>query len=346
MTQDNAILSGQNNGQNLLPGQRKKKAARLYRALGIPLLLLFLLLTGAAPLRAGADTGAAFATKGRLVTWIKSYRLAPAPERLPDAVQAMRRHGLLEDQDRAGLYIGFTAGVLGDNEDMAEDLVKAMFPLPPKEQVLIIKALAYSGLPQWKPLLAGLVERMPARKVLIDKYLFRGGKSLMDVPLDRDPAILDTLWGYYIATGRPGPIRRIIEALKWDAESPDLDKVIAAQMAKWTLAANAERDPDLLPLYRRVVLGRPPEIARPLRQVIAAAQAFESERIKKQAQKAVALARKGGRPSKWATAGKYGATALSIGCVAAGALGHPEIAAPCVITGAIYSGAVKLFQGK
>ncbi len=300
-------------------------------------------ITGATGARADRDD---FATPQGLLNWIKNYRTHPEPERLPDAVQAMRAHNMLADGRKAGLQIGFTAGVLGDNPDMAEDLVLAMFPMPPKEQLLIIKAIAYSGLTNWRELLAGLVERMPARAVLIDKFLFKNSPTLMDVPLDQDEAILDTLWGYYIATGRPGPIRRIVEALQWSNNYDDIDKLTVALTAKWTLAANAERDPDLLPLYRRILIGRPKAIAEPLQEVIAAAQAFDSERIRIAASKAVKLAKRGGKPSKWAKASKIGATALSIGCVTASALGHPEIAAPCIITGALYSGAVKLFNLK
>ena len=36
---------------------------------------------------------------------------------------------LLQEQDRAGIYIGFVAGVLADNQASAEKLVTAMFPL-------------------------------------------------------------------------------------------------------------------------------------------------------------------------------------------------------------------------
>src|SRR5262249_42929051 len=43
--------------------------------------------------------------------------------------------------------------------------------------------------------------------------------------------------------------------------------------------------------------------------------------------------------SKGATAGSI---AIATGCVAATALGQPEIAIPCVIGGALYTGAVKL----
>ena len=40
--------------------------------------------------------------------------------------------------------------------------------------------------------------------------------------------------------------------------------------------------------------------------------------------------------------GQAGQTALALGCVVAGALGHPEVGIPCIISGAVSSAALKL----
>jgi hypothetical protein len=78
--------------------------------------------------------------------------------------------------------------------------------------------------------------------------------------------------------------------------------------------------------------------------VIAAAQDFESERIRKDQYGAIEDAQKAKMTSdagmtKGATAGSL---AIATGCVAASALGQAYIALPCVIGGALYTGAVKL----
>src|SRR4029079_855528 len=86
--------------------------------------------------------------------------------------------------------------------------------------------------------------------------------------------------------------------------------------------------------------------AQPLRDVIVAAEAFESEKIRKDqfgaiedAQKLQATNEAG--MSKAATAGSI---AIATGCVAASALGQIYIAVPCVIGGALYTGAMKLMH--
>jgi hypothetical protein len=105
-----------------------------------------------------------------VLKWINGYRSEPEPEKLPAAVKAMGEFGLLRELDQAGLQVGFIAGVLGTNPDKAPRLVAQMFPMPPEDQVILIKAIAFSGLPNWKQLLSAFSERMPARQVLIDKY--------------------------------------------------------------------------------------------------------------------------------------------------------------------------------
>jgi hypothetical protein len=205
---------------------------------------------------------------------------------------------------------------------------------------------------------------MPLRQPLIDSYLSGKAKTLMEVDLSEGPSVVYTLWGYYVATGQYEPVVRIMQALRWSKNKNDgnfslkkifsnwrndpsaVDKISTGATAKWTLASYAERNRDLLSLYRAEYEHQPKEIARPLRDVIVAAEAFESEKVRKDqfgaiedAQKLKATNEAG--MSKAATAGSI---AIATGCVAASALGQIYIAVPCVIGGALYTGAMKLMH--
>ena len=105
-----------------------------------------------------------------------------------------------------------------------------------------------------------------------------------------------------------------------------------------------ERDRDLIAFYRSEYNQQPPEIAKPLKEVIEAAELFEAEKIRKDqfgaiedAQKRQLSAEAG--MSKGMTASNL---AIATGCVAATALGQAPIAIPCVIGGALFTGATKL----
>ena len=305
----------------------------------------------------------AFASVDRLMDWISNYRKHKTPSRVPAAVHAMQDFGLFGDEEKAWFCTGFIAGVLGSNPKDGPGLIPRMFPLPDKEQAVIIRAIAYSGRPDWRELLEKNLSRMPLRRPLIDDFLAGKRPILMELPLDHggSPGIY-ALWGYYVATGQHEPVVRIMQALRWSKNKDDsgfsfrkvfsgwgrdpsaVEKITTGGTAKWTLASYAERDRELLSLYRAEYDRQPEDVAKPLKDVIEAAEIFESEKIRKDQFGAIEDAQKAQMTneagmSKGATAGSI---AIATGCVAASALGQAYIALPCVLGGALYTGAVKL----
>jgi hypothetical protein len=315
------------------------------------------------PPQGSPEPQGSFSSAELLMDWISTYRKHPNSSRVPAAVHAMEDFGLLADEEKSWFCTGFIAGVLGSNPKDGPGLVARMFPLPDKEQAVIIRAVVYSGRPDWRDLLEKYSPRMPLRRPLIDDFLQGKRPTLMDLPLtDGGAPGIYALWGYYVATGQHEPVVRIMQALQWSRNKDDhsfsfkkmfsgwggdasaVEKITTGGTAKWTLASYAERDRDLLNLYRAEYDRQPEKIAKPLKDVIEAAEAFESERIRKDQFGAIEDAQKQQMSneagmSKGATAGSI---AIATGCVAATALGQPEIAIPCVIGGALYTGAVKL----
>jgi hypothetical protein len=307
---------------------------------------------------------AAFSTPERLMEWMLTYHQHKNPSRVPEAVHAMMNFRLFDDEEKAGFCTGFIAGVLGDNSKAGPALIARMFPIPDKQQAVIIRAIAYSGRPDWHELLQKFRDRMPLRQPLIDSYLSGQAPTLMERDLSDGSPVVYMLWGDYVATGHYEPVVRIMQALRWSRNKEDhrfswgkmfdgwksdpsaVDKITVGGTAKWTLASYAERNRDLLALYRAEYERQPEDVARPLKDVIEAAEVFESERVRKDqfgaiedAQKMTATDEAG--MSKAATAGSI---AIATGCVAASALGQIYIAVPCVIGGALYTGAVKLMH--
>lgn len=286
-----------------------------------------------------------FSSPEAIQQWINGYRAKPEPKRLPAAVKAMSALGVFREVDNAGLYFGFTAGVIGANPKLAEKLVTGMFPMPPQDQVVIVRAIVWSGLPDWKGLLGKFVERLPARRVLIERHLYDKLPTLESLALHESPAGIDALWGYYYATGAAKPIRRIISALQWSNEKESVDKLTAGSMAKLTLAINASRDVDLVFILKRELVRQRKATAVPLAEVIEAAETYETGKIRKKALAAIeALKQKGPASVRnvgwW---GQIGTTALALGCVAASALGQVQVGIPCVIGGAASTAALRLY---
>jgi hypothetical protein len=285
-----------------------------------------------------------FKKQEQVLKWINDYRKAPDPDQLPDLVRAMGDLGLFRDLEQSGVYIGFMAGVLGANPDRAERLVSKMFPMKPEDQVVLIRAIAYSGLPEWKALLQKFVERMPARMVLLRKYLYGDGKTLAELPITENGGyVLDALWGYYFATGSPEPVQRIVGSLSLSNDKNDLEKLTIGSMAKWTLATNASREKELLDILSAEMNTQPAEVRKPLREVIEAAETFETGKIRKDALAAVEELKTKGTQRSRDFAGQAGQTAFALGCVGAAAGGLVAAGIPCVVGGAISSAALKYF---
>lgn len=278
-----------------------------------------------------------------LLKWINGYREKPEPEKLPQAVKAMSAIGVFNELEQAGVYQGFIAGVIASDPERAEKLIADMFPLPPEHHVVIVRAIAYSGLRGWKELLKRFVERMPTRKVLIEHHLYGKGASFETLDLKASPAHIDIMWGHYFGSGSFKGIERIITVLAWSKDRNDVEKLTLGSMAKWTLATNLQQDPRLLAFARKQLEKVPKDAARELREVITAAETYETGAIRKQAMAAVDELRKKGpeyaRNVSWW--GQAGQTALAFGCIVASALGHPEVGIPCVISGALSNVALK-----
>ncbi|GAB4240752.1 MAG: hypothetical protein Kow0032_28580 [Methyloligellaceae bacterium] len=309
----------------------------------------------------------AFESQEALLEWLYTYRKKPSSYRLPAAVHAMKRFGLLRDSEKADFFVGFIAGVLSKNPRDAYKLATRMFPMPPKEQAVIIRAVAYSGLPDWPEILEKLAPRMPHRQALLESHVMGEEPTLMDVPLESGPAVIYALWGFYVATGDYAPVGRIIRALRWAKGSvdkqesafmrrvraaftwsdgdDDVNKATIGGTAKWTLVSHAERDRELIDVYRVQVTFQDAVVAQRLREVIEASEKFESERIRKEELAAIERIRRANpEGAGFNRATSLGSVAIATGCVAASAAGMAQIGVPCIVSGAVYSGFVKLLR--
>src|SRR5687767_6169336 len=314
-----------------------------------------------------------------VLRWINAYRQKSDPSGVPDVVKAIVRMGTFKEPEAAGAYVGFIAGVIGANPGRAEELIGKMFPLPEETHWVIVRAIAYSDHPEWKRLLETFADRMPTRRVMIDRYIkgqtptlfqvaskrkqsmgqrvgyyfsydtyFGAGKKNAPEALDPSPELLDTFWGYYFATGRYRPVSRIVAMLPLSQDKESVDKLTLGSMAKFTLAANASRDFKLLAMLKSAAANQPKEVAPILNDVIDAAETVETARIRKQQlAKVQELQRKG--PGTWRSVsqwGQVGIGALSLGCIAAAATGQVYLGLPCVVGGALSTAGLKYWESQ
>lgn len=288
--------------------------------------------TGPAPVPASGTIGPVVGLKV-----MKSYREAPDPQSVPTLIKALSQQGAFKDPESSGVYVGFLAGVLASNPKTAKSIIDQTLPLPFEDQWLLVRAVAYSRLPNWQSLMRHLAKQLPDRQTLIDFYLTGKMPTLDDVRMEpvkpssmatamkkmgsafkyetyfgekkppertyeltfaTNPELIDTHWGLYFATGRDAPLVRLVTLLPWASERDNIDKLTVGAMAKFTLAANAAYDVRLLKALKRLRGELAKEVLPPLGEVIEAAETADIGRIRKDALAAVDELRKKGPGTK------------------------------------------------
>jgi len=322
------------------------------------------------PAKAVPPSDSAFASNDAILKWINGYRRRPDPDRLPSVVRALSAMQAFKAAESSGPYVGFIAGVLGTNASHADDLIAKMLPIDPADHWVLVRAIAYSGLPNWRELLATFVDRMATRRAMIDKYLdgklprleqidYRADKpGMLDkiestlhigkeqkkpVVLEPTPELIDVLWGYYLATGSYVPIQRVIKLLPLANDKDNVDSLTTGSAAKFTLASNAVRDSDLLAMLKWADKSQPKEVKVVLDDVIETAETVDTVHMRQESLAAIEELKTKGPNSKRELSGwgQIGQGALSMGCVVAAATGQIELGLPCVIGGAAYTAGVQ-----
>ena len=139
-----------------------------------------------------------------------------------------------------------------------------MLPVSAADEWVIVRGIAYSGLPGWKELLRKYSDRLPTRQIMIAEYLAGRSPTLGALTITQSPThlaaraqafaidwpgskkdekppvlepsqiVLDTLWGYYLASGSYGPLLRMVELLPWSKDRDDAERLTIGSMAKYT----------------------------------------------------------------------------------------------------------------
>lgn len=307
------------------------------------------------------------------LAWMFHYAQHPEPSQTPYAYLTLSKQGSLRDPEQAGVYLGFLAGVLNRAGPRADRLLVQLTALPHEDQWIIVRALAYSGLADWKELAKRLEKHIPGRAGMIQAYLDGSLPVFNDIALDENKPgnwqkfkdavtfstpekaphkpsfesnsdLLDTLWGFYFATGDVIPIARLVALLPWSKDRESVQKLTIGNMAAYTLAENASRSAALLSMLKAMEKKQPAAVAPVLKEVVRAAETVDTGYLRKQAVASIEeLKTRGPNSSRnMAMWGQIGEGALSLGCLGAALTGAGAVVGvPCVVGGALTSAGLK-----
>lgn len=213
-----------------------------------------------------------FADADALGRWITYYYSKPEPHRVAEAIHAASAKGFMQNGKKAPPFIGFIAGVASKNPSIVPSLADQLSSLPVIDQPVLILGIWYSAYPETKPLLTSLKKSMPQHNEMIEYLLANGRPSLLELPLEQGPWVLDALWGYFMATGDDAPVARIITALPWVNIRGDVSRLRVGGAARWSLISNAIQHQPVMATCREELKSQPKQVADVLREVIAEAE--------------------------------------------------------------------------
>jgi len=320
--------------------------------------------------------GGEFYSSNEILKWMNNYRSKPDPMRAALAIHQLSGFGDLRSQESAGVYVGFAAGVLAANPTKARALVNKMLPMPGEDQWLVVRAVAYSGVPTWRMILTDIAPQVPARGPMLQKYVagmlptlrqykvekpstgwtdrfaeyvpFRDKPKAGPAVLKPSPELLDTFWGYYYATGDSTALQNIISLLPWSTDRDDVQRLTLGGMAKYTLAENGSRDAVLLATIKTIRASEPKEVQAVLDQVIEAADNVDVSRVRSEMLASLdELKRKGSATKRDVTFwGQVGEGAIAAGCIGLAVASVGAAGIPCVVGGAASAGALNIWSSQ
>ena len=187
------------------------------------LMWVILLLSLSAP----AYAEPAFESKDEVTRWMTNYYRQPDPDRVADAIAYMDESGVLDETTISAPLGGFLSGVFHVNPDRVPAWLDEIGALEEQRISGVVIGLWFADVPGSRTRAQVLLRRYPNLRdhaaIELDSL---GAARIEQVPLEQGPAVLDALWGKFMATGDRAPVERIIEALSLLDATGDEERLI------------------------------------------------------------------------------------------------------------------------
>ncbi|MCL5035575.1 MAG: hypothetical protein M1269_00520 [Chloroflexi bacterium] len=154
--------------------------------------------------------------------WAEFFYLHPDPDHLVDAIKFIFRLRLHEAEDFGPTVSGLIAGIFHRYPERLEGWGEPLKCLTPDEKIFICFSLWLAGSPECSGGLKMLTDTLPDSpdKADLIARMETPAPPVTELPFV-DVTVIDTLWGWFYATGDTGCIIRILSALDPDNDIQD-----------------------------------------------------------------------------------------------------------------------------
>lgn len=205
-------------------------------------------------------------TENELSNWLTYYYKSPKPELMIEALDSMQSTGYFKKENAIAPMSSFLGSIFKNNDTKLESWVDAFNKYEEKEKLVLIYALWFSGTDKSKIYLKKL-KASSSHKQKIEKLIQSPFKGLEKVEIT-SPAILDMLWGAFLATGDAAHVDRIISVLPWTNVKADIPKLLIGGAAKWSLTSNSLQHEKIYIYCKSTLNERPEAIKKELDSIL------------------------------------------------------------------------------
>ena len=206
-------------------------------------------------------------TPDQIEQWMAYYYLAPHPEEVASALEAVTAKGFFENDDVQAPLSGFFTEIFRANPDRIGGWVKPYVGIPnrhilysalwmanSKEGRAALEQMAQSAAPEEAKTLRGLASSPPP--------------TVESMAID-SPATLDYMWGYFSASGSDKPVLRVIDQMKLVNTKGNASAILIGGAAQWSVSANARQHEKVLKIVKENAKTADPETKALLEEVLA-----------------------------------------------------------------------------
>ncbi len=242
----------------------KRNGWRIFRTVSAASLIGW---SGLAPVQAQNPIG--HLTPKAVAAIVETYYQGAVEEHIPTIIEALLAQNQTDERTKRLALIAFMAGLIAEDAKVIDRLAPVFQSRPGEQPMQLVRAILYSGRPDWKPQLDRLTALWPARAGEIDKTASVRAKPVYQLKFHGQPEVLEMNWAFFGASGRRESVMAIIDTLA-DLRSGDPVLVAAANANRRSLADRAMRDDSVMEICRRALWG---SNGNELRPVLIAAEA-------------------------------------------------------------------------
>lgn len=192
-------------------------------------------------------------TVEELSRWMTYYYVHPQPDLLVSAVLFADRNNLISGDYVVPLQ-AFLSRVFAQNPDKIGVWFNELAPMKEANRTLLLTAIWWSNTSQGKQLLQQVAKGLPEKpQAEFKKQIDSDPPLVQEMPIDHT-SLLDMLWASYSATGDEKYVKRIMTTLPWsETDQKNLQKMMLASAAKWSLTSNCEQHPKVLEICQKTL---------------------------------------------------------------------------------------------